>query len=174
MQVLREIATNLHYRFIFSKNAQKGDLSFLANPKYRQRFRNTKPSLLFYMTTMSIAAPKIINCLSKRKIHLIALLRFVEKFTGKTFFLNLQSEFIQLLLFMKGAVIGDNRVPSGPFCYIGKGAQICGNTFIESKQSYWEKCKHRRALPILSGVKIAFPCSHWKWCHFECRCCYWF
>ena len=78
------------------QNAQTGDLSFLANPKYRQHVPQTKESVvILHDKYEGLPQKEQMFLRSKNPSH--ALLKYVEKFTERPF-LNPNQEFIQQLL----------------------------------------------------------------------------
>ena len=140
------------------KKAQRGDLSFLANPKYKSEVKDTNASLVLLPEDYSESSPKINQLFIKTKNPSRSLAEVCRLIYGKLFS-NLPIGLDPLASVHQSAVIGDG-VSVGPFCYIGKGVRVGKNTIIEShcyigeNVSLGEDCRLYPSVKVLANCEI--------------------
>lgn len=140
------------------KKAQRGDLSFLANPKYKSEVKDTDASLVLLPEDYSESSPKINQLFIKTKNPSRSLAEVCRLIYGKLFS-NLPIGLDPLASVHQSAVIGDG-VSVGPFCYIGKGVRVGKNTIIEShcyigeNVSLGEDCRLYPSVKVLANCEI--------------------
>ena len=140
------------------KKAQRGDLSFLANPKYKSEVKDTNASLVLLPEDYSESSPKINQLFIKTKNPSRSLAEVCRLIYGKLFS-NLPIGLDPLASVHQSAVIGDG-VSVGPFCYIGKGVRVGKNTIIEShcyigeNVSLGEDCRLYPSVQVLANCEI--------------------
>ena len=140
------------------KMAQRGDLSFLANPKYKSEVKDTNASLVLLPEDYSESSPKINQLFIKTKNPSRSLAEVCRLIYGKLFS-NLPIGLDPLASVHQSAVIGDG-VSVGPFCYIGKGVRVGKNTIIEShcyigeNVSLGEDCRLYPSVKVLANCEI--------------------
>ena len=150
-------ATNFITGISSLKNAKKGDLTFLANPKYKSEVKNTEASFVLLPNDYVDSFPKKNQVFIKTDKPSHALAKICRIIYSELFsppIIGIDSTaFVH-----ETAVIGDN-VSIGPFCYIGKGAHICGNTCIESHCHIGENVNIGEHCRLYPGVKLLSLCS---------------
>ena len=112
------------------KNAQEGDLSFLANLKYKPEVKDTKASFVLLPEDYDESSPKNNQLFIKTKNPSRALAKVCRLIYGQLF--SNPPIGIAVQTFVHESAVIENGVSIGPFCYIGKGVRVGKNTFIES------------------------------------------
>jgi len=139
------------------KNAQKGDLSFLANPKYKSEVKDTNASLVLLPEDYTESSPKINQIFIKTENPSRSLAKVCRLIYGKLFS-NPTIGIDPLAFVHKSAVIQDG-VSVGPFCYIGRGVRIAKNTIIESHCHIGENVSIGEDCRLYPSVKLLANCE---------------
>ena len=139
------------------KNAQEGDLSFLANPKYKSEVKDTNASLVLLPEDYTESSPKINQIFIKTENPSRSLAKVCRLIYGKLFS-NPTIGIDPLAFVHKSASIADG-VSVAPFCYIGRGVRIAKNTIIESHCHIGENVSLGEDCRLYSGVKLLANCE---------------
>lgn len=139
------------------KNAQAGDLSFLANPKYKSEVKDTDASYVLLPNEYNETHNKANQVFIKTEHPSRALAKICRLIYGELF----SSPIIGVdptAFVHESAVIGDN-VSIGPFCYVGRDANIGKNTCIESHCHVGENVKIGEDCRLYPNVKLLSLCE---------------
>ena len=133
------------------QNAQTGDLSFLANPKYRQHVPQTKASVvILHDKYEGLPQKEQMFLRSKNPSHCLA--KICRKIHRKTF--PQPKPGIHPTAFVEQSALIDKSCSIGAFCYIGNDTQIGKNTVIEPNSYIGNKTKVGEDCHFFPGVKI--------------------
>ena len=139
------------------KNAKEGDLSFLANPKYKSEVQNTKASFVLLPNEYSDSSAKENQVFIKTDKPSHALAKICRIIYGELFSPPIVG--IDSTAFVHESAVIEDNVSIGPFCYIAKGAHIGRNTCIESHCHIGENVKIGDHCLLYPGVKLLSLCT---------------
>lgn len=139
------------------KNAKDGDLSFLANSKYKSDVKVTNASFVILPINYSDSSPKKEQVFIKTDQPSLALAKICRIIYGELFSSPVRG-IDPTALVHESAVIEDN-VSVGPFCYIGSGVQVGRNTYIESHSHIGENVKIGEDCHLYPSVKLLSLCE---------------
>ena len=139
------------------KNAKDGDLSFLANSKYKSDVKVTNASFVILPFNYSDSSPKKEQVFIKTDQPSLALAKICRIIYGELFSSPVRG-IDPTALVHESAVIEDN-VSVGPFCYIGSGVQVGRNTYIESHSHIGENVKIGEDCHLYPSVKLLSLCE---------------
>lgn len=132
------------------EDAQKGSISFLANPKYENFVYTTKASAVI-----------VSNDFTPKHTHSASLIKVKDPYSSFTILLE---EYNRLLSFSKNGIenpsfIGENAIIGsnhfrGAFSYIGKGCKIGNNVKIYPNSYIGDNTEIGDNTIIYAGVKI--------------------
>ena len=137
--------------FASLQKAKSGDLSFLANPKYRQYVPKTKASVvILHDDYEGLPQKEQMFIRSKDPSHFLT--RICRKIHQKTFLLPKKG--VHPMAFVEPNALIDETCSIGAFCYIGNEVQIGKNTVIEPNSFLGRKSKVGEDCHFFPGVKI--------------------
>ena len=139
------------------KNAKEGDLSFLANPKYKSEVQNTKASFVILPIDYNDTVAKKNQVYIKTDKPSHALAKVCRIIYGELFSSPIVG--IDATAFVHESAVIEDNVSIGPFSYIAKGAHIGRNTCIESHCHIGENVKIGDRCMLYPGVKLLSLCS---------------
>ena len=139
------------------KNAQKGDLSFLANPKYKSEVKETKASFVLLPEDYTESSPKINQIFIKTENPSRSLAKVCRLIYGKLF--SNPPIGVDPQAFVHPSARIESGVSVGPFCYIGKGVRIAKNTIIESHCHIGENVSIGEHCRLYPNVKLLANCQ---------------
>ncbi|RLD21371.1 MAG: UDP-3-O-(3-hydroxymyristoyl)glucosamine N-acyltransferase [Bacteroidetes bacterium] len=141
------------------EEAQKGSLSFLANPKYEAFVYETEASVLLVSDDFVPSKPLALTLIRVPDVY-ASLGVLLEKFNAEE---KLQSGVSSLAFVHPDATIGEN-VTISPFSYIGARASIGDNVVIYPQAFVGENVRIGASTKIYAGVKIYHDCVIGEWC----------
>jgi len=139
------------------KNAQEGDLSFLANLKYRPEVKDSEASVVLLPEDYAESSPKNNQLFIKTKNPSRALAKVCRLIYGQLF--SNPPIGIDAQAFVHESAVIEDGVSIGPFCYIGKGVRIGKNTFIESHSHIGENVSIGEHCRLYPNVKLLANCQ---------------
>ena len=139
------------------KNAKEGDLSFLANPKYKSEVEETNASFVLLPNDYEDSESKPDQLFIKTESPSLELAKICRLIYGELFS-NKQNGVHPSAFIDESAVIEDG-VSVGPFSYVGPLAHIGKNTEIMSHCHIGEKVIIGSDSYIYPGVKLLALCE---------------
>ena len=131
--------------------AQTGDLSFLANPKYRHFVPKTNASVvILHEDYEGLPQKEQMFLRSKNPSHCLA--KICRKIHQKTF--AQPKPGIHPTAFVEQSALVDKSCSIGAFCYIGNDSKIGKNSVIEPNSYLGNKTKVGEDCHFFPGVKI--------------------
>ena len=141
------------------ENAQKGSLSFLANPKYEPFVYETTASVLLVPEDFVPSKPLSLTLIRVPDVY-ASLGILLEKFNASE---KLQPGISSLAFVHPDASIGEN-VTISPFSYIGANADIGDNVVIYPQVFIGENVRIGASTKLYAGVKVYHSCVIGEWC----------
>ncbi len=139
------------------RNAQEGDLTFLANPKYKNEVKDTEASYVLLPMDHADSSRKQNQLYIKTEHPSRALARICRIIYAELF--SAQRPGIDPTSSVHDSAIIEDNVSIGPFCYVGKGARIGRNTLIESHCHIGEMVSIGTDCRLYPDVKLLSLCE---------------
>ncbi|MDA7757705.1 UDP-3-O-(3-hydroxymyristoyl)glucosamine N-acyltransferase [Opitutales bacterium] len=139
------------------KNAKRGDLSFLANPKYKAEVEHTNASFVLLPDDYTESKSKPGQLYIKTPKPSWALAKICRLIFGQLFSHNQKG--VHPSAWIHESATLNEGVSVGPFCYVGPGARIGENTQLGSHCHVGENVSIGEDCILYPGVKLLALCE---------------
>ena len=155
----KETKGNISFKYISGiaslESADRGDLTFLSNLKYKKQIHQTKASVILLPTGVEFEprAEQLGIWIENPSLAITKLCSFLE-----SRLLPKAKAGIHPTAFIEDTAFVDESAHIGPFCYIGVGAHVGKNTIIESHCHVGKDVIIKQNCRLFPSVKILSLC----------------